>query len=133
VQVVAPVARVRHDDPVKPRIWATAAAVWAAFYVGLYIAIVHGKHGGVFVVYAFLVIAAGLLVLPTGVLGPSLARTNLMMVGLVLFVLAALWAAIGAAGFGLLLLPAIVATVRAVSKISRAAPPPQRPAANRGR
>ena len=119
----------------KPRIWALAAAVWAAFYVGLYIAIVHGKQGGVFVVYAFLVIAAGLLVLPTGMLGPSLARTNLLLAGLVLFVLATLWAAIGAGGFGLLLLPAVFATGKAVSKISRDAPPPpnQRPASNRGR
>ena len=118
---------------VKPRIWAAAAAAWAAFYVGLYIAVVHGRHGGVFVVYAFLVIAGGLLVLPTGVLGPSLARTNLLMVGLVLFVLATLWAAIGAGGFGLLLLPALVATGKAISKISRDAPPQQRPAPRPGR
>jgi hypothetical protein len=118
---------------VKPRIWALAAAVWAAFYVGIYIGIVHGRHGGVFVAYAFLVIVAGLLVLPTGVLGPSLARTNLLMAGLVLFVLATLWAAIGAGGFGLLLLPALFATGKAVSKISRDAPPPQRAAPNRGR
>jgi hypothetical protein len=109
---------------VKPRIWATAAAVWTAFYVGLYIAVVHGKQGPVFIVYGLVVVVAGLLVLPTGLLGPNLRRTNLMLVGLVLYVLATLWAAVGGSGFGLLLIPAIVATARALSKIRRDGPPP---------
>jgi hypothetical protein len=109
---------------VTPRVWAIAAAVWAAFYVGLYIAIVHGKQGPVYAVYALLVVVAGLLALPTGVLGPSLRRLNLLMISLVLFVLAALWATFGSNGFGLLLVPAIFAAGRAASRISRAAAPP---------
>ncbi len=108
----------------KPRVWAIAAAVWGGFYAGVYIAIVHGKQGPVYTVYALLVVAAALLALPTGVLGPSLRRLNLLMVSLVLFVLAALWATFGAGGFGLLLVPAIFAAGRAASRISRSAAPP---------
>lgn len=107
----------------KPRVWAVAAAVWGGFYAAVYIAIVHGKQGPVFAVYALLVVVAALLALPTGVLGPSLARLNLLMISLVLFVVAALWATFGARGFGLLLVPAIFAAGRAASRISRAAPP----------
>jgi hypothetical protein len=107
---------------VRPRIWAIAAAVWAAFYVGLFIAIVHGKQGGVFAVYGLLVTVAALLVLPTGLLGPTLGRTTLLLVALVLFVLAVLWATFGSGGFGLLLLPSVFATGRALSKISREGP-----------
>jgi threonine/homoserine efflux transporter RhtA len=104
---------------VTPRIWALAAAVWTAIYVGSYIAIVHGKHDAVLSVYAIVVLVAGLLVLPTGMQGATARRANLMLVALVIYVLAVL----AALPFGLILLPALVATARALSKIKRGAPP----------
>lgn len=105
--------------PVTPRILALAAAIWTAVYVAFYIALVHGRQDVVLSVYAILVLVAGLLVLPTGVQGPSLRRTNLMLVSLVIFVLAVL----AALPFGLILIPSLVATARALSKIKRGAPP----------
>jgi hypothetical protein len=88
-------------------------------YVAVYIALVHGKQDLVLSIYAIAVVVAGLLVLPTGMLGPTLRRTNLMLVALVIYVLAAL----AALPYGLILVPALVATTRALSKIKRGAPP----------
>jgi hypothetical protein len=104
---------------VTPRIWANAAVIWTALYVAVYIALVHGKQDAVLGVYAIAVVVAGLLVLPTGMLGANARRTNLMLVSLVIYVLALL----AALPFGLILLPSIVATARALSKIKRGAPP----------
>ncbi len=99
--------------------------MWTAFYVGVYIAVVHSRQSGVTVVYGLMVVIAGLLVLPTAAIGATLRRTNLMLVALVIYVLATLWGTVGGGPIGLFLIPAIVATARALSKIRRDAPPPE--------
>lgn len=105
--------------------FAAAAVIWSAFYIGIYIAVVHAHQSGVTVVYGLMVVIAALLVLPTAALGPTLRRTSLMLVALVIYVLATLWGTVGGGPVGLFLIPAIVATARALSKIRRDAPPPE--------
>jgi hypothetical protein len=103
--------------------YAAAAVIWSAFYVGIYIAVVHAHQSGVTLVYGLMVVIAGLLVLPTAAVGPTLRRTNLLLVALVIYVLTTLWGTVGGGPIGLFLIPAIVTTARALSKIRRDTPP----------
>jgi hypothetical protein len=112
--------RVRHDVGVKTRIWAIAAAVWAAFYVILYIVVASGQAQGVAWWYVIMVALAGFWTLPAAVSSGSRRGYLLLLGALVLFVLAALLLVFK--GFGLLLLPAIVATARALKATVYAAP-----------
>jgi hypothetical protein len=98
--------------PVKTRIWAIAAEVWAVLYIVAYIVVANGQTRGVAWWYVIVIALAAFWTIPAAVNPGSRRGYLLLLGGLVLFVLSALLLIFK--GFGLLLLPAIIATAIAL-------------------
>ena len=100
----------------KTRIYAFAAAAWAAFYLILYVVIVHRQGDPVAWWYVALVGAPLVLTAAAGVDGATSRASRALLVALLLLVFSAL---LGILSIGLLLVPAIVATAIAAGAIGR--------------
>jgi hypothetical protein len=101
---------------VKTRIWSLAAVAWTAFYIVLYLIIVHRDGNGVAWWYVTLVGAGALLVLAGAVEGATPRARTALLAGLVVLVLSGL---LGIATIGFLLVPSVVSTGIAIGATNR--------------
>ena len=100
----------------KTRVYAFAAAVWAAFYVGAYLVIVSRDGNGIAWWYVALVFAAVALTVAAGIEGATSRASKALLTALVVLVFAALMAVLI---IGILLIPAIIATAIAAGAVGR--------------
>lgn len=100
----------------KTRIYAFAAAVWAALYLGAYFVIVSDNGNGIAWWYVALVFSAVALTVAAGIEGATTRASKALLAALVVFVFGALMAVLT---IGLLLVPAIIATAIAAGAVGR--------------
>jgi hypothetical protein len=100
----------------KTRIYAFAAAVWAALYLGAYLVIVSSEGNGVAWWYVALIFAAVALTVAAGIEGATSRASKALLVALIVLGFAALMAVLT---IGILLLPAIIATAIAAGAVGR--------------
>jgi hypothetical protein len=100
----------------KTRIYAFAAAVWAAFYLVVYVIIVSREDNGVAWWYVGLVFAALALTAAAGIEGATSRASKALLFALIVLVFAALMAVLS---IGVLLLPSIIATAIATGSVGR--------------
>jgi hypothetical protein len=100
----------------KTRIYAFAAAVWAALYLGAYFAIVSDQGNSVAWWYVALVFSAVALTVAAGIEGATSRASKALLAALVVFVFSTLMAVLT---IGALLVPSIIATAIAAGAVGR--------------
>lgn len=102
--------------PSKTRIYAFAAAVWAALYLGAYLVIVSRDGNGTAWWYVTLVFSAVALTVGAGIEGATSRASKALLAALIVLVFSALMAVLT---IGLLLVPSIIATAIAAGAVGR--------------
>jgi hypothetical protein len=100
----------------KTRLYSFAAAVWAGFYLVLYVITVHRQGDDPAWWYVALVCAPIALTVAAGIEGATSRASKALLVALILFVFSGL---LGIASIGLFLVPTVVATAVAAGAIGR--------------
>lgn len=100
----------------KTRLYSFAAALWAGFYLFLYVVTIRRQDDAVAWWYVALVFAPLVLTVAAGIEGATSRASKALLVALILFVFSGL---LGVASIGLFLVPSVIATAVAAGAIGR--------------